>query len=65
MISWLLGNLPNIVVLALVGGAFFLALRKIVRDKKAGKSCCGGSCGGCSGNCAGCGSCRSAAGKAR
>ena len=39
----------------------FVLVRSLIRDKKAGKSACGGSCAGC-GGCASCGmdpSCRS------
>ena len=35
-------------VLLLIVGAI---IRKMVKDKKAGKGCCGGDCGHCSGGC--------------
>ena len=40
--------LTGIVLLAVV----VLELRTMIRDKKAGKGGCGGSCGGCSHTCA-------------
>ncbi len=40
-------------VLMLVAGIIFLAIRSILRDKKAGKHICAGNCGGCGG--CGCG----------
>ena len=56
MLSWLAGNLVNILVIALIVLVVALAIRSLVRDKKAGKSSCGGN-GGSIGVC-GCGSCR-------
>lgn len=38
----------NIIIVAVVGLAVFLAVRKIVKDRKNNKCACGGSCGGCS-----------------
>ena len=47
--TWLKSNLSTIditlVLIVIVG----LILRSMVRDKKNGKSSCGGNCGGCSG----------------
>ena len=43
------GTILTLLVLALILG---LAIRSLVRDKKAGKSSCGGSCASC-GLCAG------------
>lgn len=56
MLSWLSANIGTIAVCALVLAAAALAARSLIRDKKQGKSPCGGSCSGC----AGCGSCHSA-----
>ena len=46
-------NLIDYLLLLLIAGAVILALRKIHKDRKNGKSCsCGSS--SCSGSCAGC-----------
>ena len=53
MLQWLASNLSTIVislVLIVICGAI---IRSMIRDRKSGKSACGGSCGGCSG-CSGC-----------
>lgn len=39
----------TIVVLAVLTGAVFLIIRGMVRDKKQGKSDCGGDCSKCGG----------------
>lgn len=39
----------TIVVLAVLTGAVFLIIRGMVRDKKQGKSGCGGECSKCGG----------------
>ena len=55
MLTWLSANLINIAlagVIALIAG---LVIRGMIRDKKAGKSSCGGSCSSC-GGCSACGS---------
>ena len=46
-------NAVDILLLALIGLAVGLALRKLRRGRKAGKGClgCGGSCGSCSMDC--------------
>ena len=44
----------ELIVIAAIAGAVFLAIRSMWRDHKSGKSCCGGSCSGCSG-CSCCG----------
>lgn len=42
----------TIIVLAIVAGAAALAIRSMIKDKKAGKSLqCGGDCTRCSGKC--------------
>ena len=49
MLVWLAANWINILlcaaVILLVGGI----LRSMIRDRKAGKSSCGGNCGSCGG----------------
>ena len=44
----------ELLVIAAIAGAVFLAVRSMWRDHKSGGSCCGGSCSGCSG-CSHCG----------
>ena len=45
-------NIADVLILIAVACAALLAVRKIVRDRRSGKSCscgCGGSCAGCRG----------------
>lgn len=53
--AFLMENLSTIIILLLVIGAAVLAIRAIIRDKKAGKACgsCPGGCHGCHGSCGG------------
>ncbi len=63
MSAWLSANLINIVLIAVLALVVGLLIRGMIRDRKAGKSSCGGNCaacGGCSG-CARCGSMSAAA----
>jgi len=39
--------MSTIIIGALVGAALFFAGRKLWKDKKAGKSSCGGNCANC------------------
>lgn len=41
--------ISTLVILLLIGLALFFSLRKLWRDKKNGKTCCGGGCDGCCG----------------
>ncbi len=61
MLAWLSANLINIVLVAAVALIVALLIRGMVRDKKAGKSACGGNCASCGacGGCSACGSCPS------
>ena len=56
MLAWLSANLINIVLIAVVALVVVLLIRGMIRDKKAGKSSCGGNCASC-GACGSCGSC--------
>ena len=56
MLAWFSANLINIVLTAAVGLIVGLLIYVMVRDKRAGKSPCGGSCGGCA-SCGGCSAC--------
>ena len=49
MLSWLSANSINIVLIAVIVLVCFFVIRGMLRDKKAGKSSCGGSCAGCAG----------------
>ena len=57
MLAWLAANLINIVLILVIAAVIGLILRGMVRDRKAGKSPCGGSCADC-GACGSCGGCR-------
>ena len=54
MLAWFAANLINIVLILVVAGVVGLILRGMIRDRRAGKSACGGSCADC-GACHGCG----------
>ena len=56
MLTWLLANLINIVLIAVIALITGLLIRSMIRDKKAGKSSCGGNCASC-GVCSGCSAC--------
>ncbi len=51
MLEWLSQNIGTIVIIAVLAVSFGLMLRSLIRDKKAGKSSCGGSCAGCANAC--------------
>ena len=57
MLAWLAANLINIVLILVIAAVIGLILRGMIRDRKAGKSTCGGSCADC-GACGSCGGCR-------
>ena len=56
MLIWLSANWINIVLVAVLVLIVGLLLRGMIRDKKAGKSSCGGNCASC-GACSGCSAC--------
>ena len=48
--NWIIDNLTNIIVVSAVAVGVILAIRKMHKDKKIGKGCCGcngGSCANC------------------
>ena len=45
--EWLVANIGTVAVLAIVSAIIGLAIFSIIRDKKKGKSSCGGSCSCC------------------
>jgi hypothetical protein len=53
MISWILMNLGNIIVSAILVVVVGLVVFKMIKDKKSGKSSCSCGCAGCpmSGKC--------------
>ncbi len=51
MLSWIMANLATILISILLIVAVFLILRKMIRDKKQGKSSCGCDCGSCGCQC--------------
>ena len=59
MLIWLSANLINIALIAIIVLITGFLIRSMIREKKAGKSSCGGNCAGC-GACSGfnaCGRC--------
>ena len=58
MLSWLSANLINIVLILVIALVVTLIVRGMIRDRRSGKSACGGNCCDC-GACHGCGTCRS------
>ena len=48
VINWIKENLPTIFVSVVVAALIILAVVKLARDRKKGKSSCGGCCCGCS-----------------
>lgn len=53
MITWLIGNMGNIIVSLILIVIVTAVIRKLIKDKKNGISSCGGNCK----SCGMCGSC--------
>ena len=53
MLQWISTNIGTILISLLLLTAVALIIRSMMRDKKQGKSSCGGNCAGC----AACGAC--------
>lgn len=51
MPEWLIQNLGTIIVCAVIVAGCALLVWSLIRDKKKGKSLCGGNCGSCSMGC--------------
>lgn len=51
MLAFLQDNWLNIVVIAIISLIVFFNIRSIVKNKKAGKTVCGGDCSNCGHNC--------------
>ena len=58
MLAWFAANVINIVLILVIAAVVGLILRGMIRDRKAGKSSCGGNCAGCGACGGGCGTCR-------
>ncbi len=54
MLNWLQANLASLIAGLLFLFAVGLIIAQLVKDKKAGRHICGGSCGSCGGGCSGC-----------
>ena len=50
MLDWIMQNLANIVICLVLILSVTLAVVKLVKDKRAGRSSCGCGCSGCSTN---------------
>ena len=61
MLTGITSHIADIVIIAVIALVVFFVVRGMIRDKKAGKSSCGGSCAGC-GACAGCAGCHACPG---
>ena len=48
MIAWIVSNAGTLLVSAALIGIVTGIIRKMIRDKKQWKSCCGGDCSHCS-----------------
>ena len=49
--EWIVTNVGTIIVLILLAGIVGLIVRKMIHDKRAGKSACGCDCAHCHGAC--------------
>ena len=58
MIMWISANWINLLLIAVIALIIGLLIRSMIRDRKAGKSPCGGNCA-CCGACTGCSACSS------
>ncbi len=47
MLAWLSENISTIIVCLILAFAVFMVIRKMVKDKKSGKSGCGCGCESC------------------
>ena len=65
MLIWLSANWINLFLIAVIMLVVILLVRGMIRDKKAGKSSCGGSCASCGAcGCASCSACKAGCGTA-
>lgn len=52
MLQWICENISTILVSLMLLAVVILIVRSMIRDKKQGKSSCGGNCASCGGCCA-------------
>lgn len=55
MLAWLSENIGTILIILVLAAIVALAIRSIVKDRKSGKSSCGGNCSACGAQCEACG----------
>lgn len=48
MLQFIISNLATIIITLLLITIVSFIIRKMIKDKKQGKSCCSGGCAGCS-----------------
>lgn len=48
MLQFIISNLATIIITLLLITIVSFIIRKMIKDKKQGKSCCSGDCAGCS-----------------
>ena len=56
MMMWLSANWMNILLITVIVLILYFVVRSMIRNKKTGKSVCGGNCA-CCGVCSGCRTC--------
>lgn len=47
ILNWLAQNYGTIIVCTILAAIFGLLIASLIRDRRAGRSSCGGSCAGC------------------
>ncbi len=47
MFAWVVANAGTIIVLLVIAGYSFLVARKLIRDRRKGKTSCGCGCANC------------------
>lgn len=53
MAAWFSANMANIIIIVLLVLVIGSAVRRMIRNKKAGRTSCGCGCASCNGGCAG------------
>lgn len=51
MVNFIYSNISTIIIGIVLAAIVGMVIVKMIRDKKKGKSSCGGSCAGCPSNC--------------
>ena len=47
MLDWIGSNIRSVIAVILLAAVIFLIIRSMIKDLKAGKTLCSGSCQGC------------------